>query len=159
MDARTILLNLKVFGDEKMQPRNGRLVLSTEVLEDADSAMERLRDVSGEGWLCTVDSEKILRFSPQKPLEDGVGSWPLHAEVAQGNTSLHLVAGERGFNVTTIRREDEGAEIQDILLPARFKARDGQGDLLYEVFWSPVDADGFSELRPKAYRFLGFDKN
>ena len=135
----------------------GRLDCQTECVTDAAQAIARFRALGGEGWLCSAESKEIRRFSPAQPLPDPAASspWPLCGETANGTTSIHLQRGTDGWFLTTLVRRD-AVSPDDVLIKSVLQARDGQGDLCYETAWRNQAVAGIDELRPHAFRFIGF---
>jgi hypothetical protein len=120
-------------------------------------AIKWFRDFGGEGWFCATDSKEIRRFSVNSPLRPiSPEAWPIAAESAKNDMSLHLLRTAEGWKLTTLKRVPADGDSSIVLLTHTLKAKDGQGDLCYEVAWKPDDVAGLNELHPYAFRFVGF---
>lgn len=146
-----ILRNLFPEGPEIL---SGDLEIETELLTSPEAVIEAFREFDGEGWLCLTTDREILRFSSSSDLERTSG-WPLSGEAVRDKESLHLIRRQRAWELARVRSVEAGDEA--LLVRSSFLTRD-RGRLWYETAWSPQDAGGQNEIRPRAFRFLGFSK-
>jgi len=154
MHITQILNNLKLL-PENESAVSGKLVPKPEILTDASGVIAKFRAFGGEGWLCSTDSVEIRRFSPGVPLPVILpGAWPISGEAVKGDESLHLTRSADGWHLTTLRRELD-TTTEGVLISSTLLARNG-GDFHYETAWAHVNVAGQKELRPYAFRFLGF---
>lgn len=153
MNIPHILENIDL--SDKPIVRIGGLVVDSETLATPAEVLERLKSFGGTGWYCGTDQSDI-RILTQDSLPAGNESYPISAELVNGDSSLHLSRSSIGWEVTTICK----GETQDssVLVEKRLLARNNLGEFLYEVLWAPYDHLGQIELRPKLCRFIGITK-
>lgn len=157
MNIVQCLENLNLVGNGEAAA--GRLETTSEILETPEAAFSALRSFGGEGWLCSTHSRIILRLHSATSLDTLPDTaWPIAAELANGEASLHLTRTDTGWVAATHTRKHADPD-QAVLLAVRLMARDGKPDLLYEVSWETGVLEGLEELRPRAYRFTGFAKD
>ncbi len=132
----------------------GNLENSTELLSSPEAVIKAFQDFSGEGWLCLTTDREILRFSSSRDLE-AISGWPLAGEAVKGKTSLHLIRRQKAWELAWIRSVESSDE--SFLVRSFFLSRD-QGRLWYETAWSLQESANQKEIRPKAFRFLGFSE-
>lgn len=144
-----------LFPEKAASWKPGRLVCSIELEPQAAEAVRRFVAFGGEGWLCASDSPDIRRFSAGKPPALAPGAFPLCGEATIGPESLHLHRTAAGWELVTLRRDPPDGEGQ-LLRESALLARDAQGKLRYETAWRLENSDGLEEIRPYAYRFIGF---
>lgn len=159
MNLNTIDLLAKMNLANAAATRNARLIISEiKKTSDPTEAIGFLREFGGEGWLCATDSNVIRRFNQSKPLPIlPVDAWPITAEAAKGESSLHILRVADCWKIALIKRHPGDERAHEVLIAHSFRARDGQGTLCYEVAWKLDLVNGLSELHPYAYRFLGFN--
>ena len=127
-------------------PRAGRLESTRELLTDPDAVRSRLVEFGGAGWLCLTD--RVVPNFNGVDLPDGV---PLHAEVTDGERSLHLRQHREGWVLYTIAR---GEGDDQLIFNETFVAIGG-GRLQYEVAWRRDLED--RTWRPWCARFVGIE--
>jgi hypothetical protein len=131
---------------------SGELVVRQEKVAEGKDAIAKLRAFGGSGWLCSTDSRNIQDYRGSFP-EVAADAWPIAGEACKGDESLHLTRSPDGWLLTSITK----GQGNGVLLTVAHNAVKG-GSLEYEVHWKPENIEGLTELRPAAYRFIGFGK-
>lgn len=139
---------------KKKNIRSGTLLAKSETLTSAVEVLERLATFDGSGWYCGTDDEEI-RILSKDSLPSGEKSYPICAELVDGDQSLHLSRSETGWEIALLKRAESEQE-DSVLVENQLLARKNRGYLRYEVLWSPQKVGSQIELRPQLYRFLGF---
>ena len=147
--AADILRDLLPDGPEVVP---GTLAIETERVTSADDVLTAFREFDGTGWICLTTCRAILRFSSSQDLK-AISGWPLAGEAVKDRTSLHVNRVQDFWELVRLTATESGDG--SLLVRSSFLARD-KGRLRYETAWSPDDAGGQRELRPRAFRFIGF---
>ncbi len=136
----------------------GTFDISIENVTTSQEVLDRLRAFGGTGWLCLSSSSEIVRYHDAQMLQ-GLEGWPLCGEAVlgeEGEKSLRLIRERESWNLVQSTRVPASSEY-DVLVQSRFIARD-KGTLRYETCWKLQDVAGQEEMRPWAFRFIGFEK-
>lgn len=145
----------------KMQKTNihkGKLLTRKLETENSGEVWKQIVAFGGAGWLCATDQSEIRKYHDAGSLTvpaDPDNAWILSSENVKGNASLHVTRDGRCWILTFLEEQKTDAE-EDVLCETRWLSDDPQQCLLYDVYWSPVNVNGIMELRPVAFRFLGF---
>lgn len=131
--------------------REGTFQISEEQLVDPVEVLARIRAFEGEGWLCTAESQEVHMLPVNLPSS----GYPLHAEVAKGNQSLHLRQDGQGGWILTTLSEDNSNDTGDLLYDTKLLARGETPDLRYTI---QCTHQGLS-LQPYTARFTRFETN
>lgn len=144
----------------------GRISAQKQEYATAKDAMTAFLLATGPGWLQTVESPDIRATQPDGRFADQA-DWrdqecPLVGErvSVNGDTSIHLMTAEATGGWTLVTLTTEPSVDSGLLLEQHFLGRADVGKLCYQVGWTPVlvgpAPHAHRELRPTAYRFLGF---
>src|SRR5690625_3579809 len=153
MNIPDILKQLELLDENRI--RRGALKAKSEQITSATEVLEHLASFNGTGWYCGTDNPEI-RILPSDPLPTENESFPIAAEIVNGEQSLHLARSETGWEITILTRTESNGN-DSFLVRNRLLARNNAGFLHYEVLWTPQKIDEQTELRPQLFRFLGFN--
>ena len=131
--------------------RPGGIQATDETLTDPAEVIQRLHRFGGTGWVCTAESQKVNLLPAEMP-ENG---YTLHAEVANGDSSLHIRQdGKGGWTLTTLQQTSDPDD--GLLYDSTLLVRGDQQDLGYTVCCTPEGDPEAPSLRPTTARFTGF---
>lgn len=123
-------------------------------IEGEDEALARLRSFGGAGWACYVSrvgtNGARIDVADGSQLPDGKVLW---AELVNGAESLHLRYVGPRWHATHFERVPAGTEGATHWIFTHAMAREGGGELRYEVAWRMED----DAWRPWAARLAGVD--
>jgi len=147
-----------IFPNEEDRFYSGRLNITTEIVRDSKSVYDKISEFKGTGWVCSTHSNEIIRIKPNETFEN-YNFWPIKAEVVNDESSLHIIRTNNEWKLTTITMEKIENEDDSIIIKSRLRSRTDKNEyLIYETCWTADNTDGYKELRPNSFRFVGFEK-
>lgn len=123
-------------------PKEVRLTIRSELLADAEAARRWLREVGGEGWVCTVDAVLPAQDVPADAI-------PLQADLRVSSSEGACLRFDGGWQAW---RYVEGDGESCLAFDETRVTHDGRG--VWRVYWKQVEQHQVKVWRPFASRLL-----